>query len=59
MLTNSFAGIAPASVAPFVAAQLLGGLAAAGLARFLHPQLDVHDLVVAHDDPDPRSDPHA
>ena len=32
-LTNTFAGIAPSSVAPFIAAQLAGGLAAIGLSR--------------------------
>jgi len=38
MLSNSFAGIAPASVAAFVAAQAVGGALAYGLIRFLHPQ---------------------
>jgi len=36
-LTDTFAGIAPGSVPAFVVAQLLGGLAAVALARFLHP----------------------
>ena len=32
-LTNTFAGISPASAAPFIAAQLAGGLAAVALCR--------------------------
>jgi len=35
MLSDSFAGIAPASVPMFVLMQLLGGLLALGLVRFL------------------------
>ncbi len=35
--TNTFAGIAPASVAAFVAAQLVGAALGAGLALLLHP----------------------
>lgn len=37
-LSDSFAGIAPNSVPAFIAAQLVGALAAARLARFLFPQ---------------------
>jgi glycerol uptake facilitator-like aquaporin len=37
MLSNTFAGIAPASVPGFVAAQLAGGLAALVLIRVLYP----------------------
>jgi arsenate reductase len=47
-LTDSFAGIEPASVPPFVAAQLAGGIAAVGLARFLWPARPAADLVVPH-----------
>jgi arsenate reductase len=36
--SDSFAGIAPASVAPFVAAQLVGGAAGAALAVWLTPR---------------------
>lgn len=36
-LTDTYAGIAPTSVAPFVAAQLLGGLIGVGLAAILFP----------------------
>jgi glycerol uptake facilitator-like aquaporin len=37
-LSDTFAGIAPAGVAAFIAAQIAGALAAAGLARWLWPQ---------------------
>jgi glycerol uptake facilitator-like aquaporin len=47
-LTDTFAGIAPASVVPFIAAQLVGALAATALARRLYPTIaDVaEDLVI-------------
>jgi arsenate reductase len=50
MLSDTFAGIAPGSVAPFVAAQLLGaGLAAAAL-RVLFPSVEAvaGDVVLPH-----------
>lgn len=37
MFSNTFAGIAPASVLPFVAAQVVGGGVALGLVAFLAP----------------------
>jgi hypothetical protein len=37
MLSDSFAGIRPASVAMFVVMQLVGGLLAFGLVRLLYP----------------------
>jgi arsenate reductase len=37
MLTGTFAGIAPASVPPFVGAQVIGGLVAVVLIRVLYP----------------------
>ncbi|MGW6504107.1 aquaporin [Nonomuraea angiospora] len=37
--TDTYAGIAPASVGPFVAAQLLGGLVGVGLVAILFPAL--------------------
>lgn len=37
-LSDTFAGIAPHNVPPFVAAQLIGALAAAGLAGWLFPE---------------------
>lgn len=39
MFTDSFAGIAPSSVLPFIAAQLLGGALAFALVKLLHPGL--------------------
>jgi arsenate reductase len=50
-LTDTFAGIALASVPAFVVAQLAGGLGAVALARFLHPDLPADALVVPHDQP--------
>jgi glycerol uptake facilitator-like aquaporin len=38
MLSDTFAGIAPASVVPFVVAQAVGGGLAYALIRFLHPE---------------------
>ncbi|WP_306231652.1 aquaporin [Agrococcus beijingensis] len=38
MLSDTFAGIAPASVLPFIAAQLVGGAAGAAIAVLLHPR---------------------
>ncbi len=37
MFSNTFAGIAPSSVPPFVVAQILGGVAALVLVRVLYP----------------------
>jgi arsenate reductase len=48
-LSNTFAGIDPSSVPAFVVFQLLGGLAAVALARFLYPDLPATDVVVPHD----------
>jgi glycerol uptake facilitator-like aquaporin len=48
-LSDTFAGIDPASVPAFVAFQLLGGAAAVALARFLHPDLPATDVLVPHD----------
>lgn len=46
-LTDTFAGIAPASVGPFVVAQLVGGLLALGAVLVLYPhaRTAAHDLV--------------
>jgi glycerol uptake facilitator-like aquaporin len=51
-LTDTFAGIAPASLPAFVAAQLAGGIAAVGLARFLWPAIPAADLIVPHEPAD-------
>ena len=46
-LSNTFAGIAPASVAPFVAAQVVGGVIAVGTIRLFWPDIErVADVVV-------------
>lgn len=39
IFTNTFAGIAPASALPFIAAQLVGGLIAVFLVRILYPAI--------------------
>jgi glycerol uptake facilitator-like aquaporin len=49
MLSNTFAGIRPSSVPAFVAVQIVAGLCAAGLVRFLHPDLAAVDVVVPHE----------
>ena len=48
-LSNTFAGIKPSSAPAFIVAQVVGGAAAVGLARFLYPQLPAADLIVPHD----------
>ena len=57
MFSNTFAGIAPASVPGFVVAQLVGGAAAIVVLRVLYPDvtpLDAEQVVVPH--PRDRSD---
>ena len=51
-LTDSFAGIRPASVPVFVLAQCAGAIAAVVLARFLHPVLphEAERIVVPRDE---------
>jgi glycerol uptake facilitator-like aquaporin len=52
MLSDTFAGIAPASVPGFVALQLVGGAAAIGILRVLYPDVTpaaAADVVVPHD----------
>jgi arsenate reductase len=39
MFSNTFAGIAPSSVPSFIAAQIVGGIAAVGLILALYPRL--------------------
>ena len=51
MFSDTFAGIAPASVPGFVAAQLVGGLVAVGVIRALYPDVTraaAADVVVPH-----------
>src|SRR3954447_22111174 len=52
MFSDTFAGIAPASAPGFIAAQLVGALAALGLIRALYPQVtaaEAADVVVPHE----------
>jgi len=48
-LSDTFAGIKPSSAPGFIAAQLVGGVLAIGLARFLFPDLPAVDLIVPHE----------
>src|SRR5262249_31477161 len=48
-LSDTFAGIDPSSAPAFVAFQLLGGLAAVALARFLFVELPAAAVVVPHE----------
>jgi glycerol uptake facilitator-like aquaporin len=53
MFSDTFAGIAPASVPAFVAAQLAGGALAYGVIRVLYPDVmpaEAADVVVPHAD---------
>ena len=52
VFTDTFAGIAPASVAPFIAAQILGAALGAALILVLYPDIGqaTDDVVVAHTD---------
>jgi glycerol uptake facilitator-like aquaporin len=51
MFSDTFAGIAPASVPGFVIAQLVGGLAAIGMVRALYPGVEraAADVVIPHE----------
>jgi len=51
MFSDIFAGIAPSSVPPFIAAQILGGILAAGIIKVLYPaitQAEAADIIVPH-----------
>ena len=51
MFSDTFAGIAPSSVLPFIAAQILGGIAAAGIIKALYPAItpaDAAGIIVPH-----------
>jgi glycerol uptake facilitator-like aquaporin len=53
MLSNTFAGIAPASVPAFAIAQIIGGLAAVLAIRVLYPDVtsaDAAQVIVPHND---------
>ena len=51
MFSNTFAGIAPSSVLPFIAAQVLGGIVAVGVIKALYPDVtpaEAADVIVPH-----------
>jgi glycerol uptake facilitator-like aquaporin len=51
MFSNTFAGIAPSSVLPFIAAQILGGVVAVGVIKVLYPAItpaDAAEIIVPH-----------
>ena len=51
MFSGTFAGIAPSSVPPFIAAQILGGILAAGIITALYPAItpaDAAGIIVPH-----------
>ena len=48
-LTNTFAGIRPSSVPLFVVFEVVGGVAAVALARFLYPTIRAEEIVVPHE----------
>ena len=53
MFSNTFAGIAPSSVPMFIVMQVLGALAAVGLAIYLFPGVTAADVVVPHEPTEP------
>jgi arsenate reductase len=58
MFSNTFAGIAPSSVLPFIAAQVLGGIVAVGVIKALYPSItpaDAADIIVPHGDGRPAA----
>jgi arsenate reductase len=53
MFSDTFAGIAPASVPAFVVAQLVGGVVAIGVLRVLYPDItpdEAAEIMVPHDE---------
>jgi arsenate reductase len=50
MLTDTFAGISPEDVPPFIVFQVIGALGAIALAHFWRPDLPAVDLIVSHED---------
>jgi glycerol uptake facilitator-like aquaporin len=58
MFSDTFAGIAPASVPAFVVAQLIGGAVAIGVLRVLYPDItpdEAAEVMVPHEEPSPAS----
>jgi arsenate reductase len=59
MFSDTFAGIAPASVPGFVIAQLLGGLVAIGALRALYPDItpeEAAEVMVPHEEQAPAGE---
>jgi glycerol uptake facilitator-like aquaporin len=54
-LSDTFAGIEPASAPAFIGAQLVGGAGAVALARYLFPEAEPVDLIVPHDHDRPEA----
>jgi glycerol uptake facilitator-like aquaporin len=54
-LSDTFAGIEPASAPAFIGAQLVGGAGAVALARYLFPDAAPVDLIVPHDHDRPEA----
>ena len=53
MFSDTFAGIAPASVPAFVAAQLVGGAVAIGVLRILYPDItpeEAAEVMLPHEE---------
>ena len=51
MFSDTFAGIAPSSVPSFIAAQVIGGILAAGVIKVLYPAItpaDAADIIFPH-----------
>jgi arsenate reductase len=51
MFSDTFAGIAPSSVPPFIAAQIIGGILAAGIIKALYPAItpaEAADIIFPH-----------
>jgi glycerol uptake facilitator-like aquaporin len=58
MFSDTFAGIAPASVPAFVVAQLIGGAVAIGVLRVLYPDItpdEAAEAMVPHEEPSPAA----
>jgi arsenate reductase len=58
MFSDTFAGIAPASVPGFVVAQLVGGALAIGVIRVLYPDItpgEAAEVMVPHEEPAPAA----
>ena len=55
MFSGTFAGIAPSSVPPFIAAQILGGILAAGIIKALYPAITPAEAAGHHRPPQRRA----